>query len=712
MAQGGKLNRREFLIVSGSAGLTLAFNIYPSSDARASASWPINAWLSIDEAGVVTILCPGAEMGQGVHSTLPAIVAEELKVGWEQVRVEFAPGDHVFANPLLGLHATFNSASVRGYFDQLRRVGAAARDMLRSAAAGRWSVPLEECVAVDGCVVHTPSGRRLGYGSVAADAAMLEPPADAVLSSREDWSLLGRPLPRKDARGKSDGTAVFGIDVHIDGMLVGTVAASPVHGGTLKTIDPAPALAVEGVRKVVRLPDAVIVLADYYWAAKQGLDRLEPVWDSGRGEVLDDDTIGAALTTALEQDAIVVAETNNPLDLLEAGQSDVVKAEYSVPYLPHLTMEPMNATAHVRKDGVEIWAPTQSPGIVRFAVAGALQIDPGSIVVHPTFLGGGFGRRSEMDFVLHAVQASKSAGSPVQIIWSREEDTKHDFYRPRAVASLAAKLSEDGDVQAWHARYACQSIMARVLPKAVESGIDDTSLEGALHLPYRFGSERNDYALVDVGLPVGFWRSPGHSQNAFFTESFIDELAYRAGRDAVEFRRRLLGERPRHRRVLDRAAGMIGWREPANAGEYRGIALHESHGSIVAEAVEISWSRDRKLHIQRISCVVDCGIALNPDTIEAQMESGIVYGLSAAMWGEINVESGRVKQSNFDDVRVLRMNEMPRVDVEIIEGGGAPGGIGEPSTSPIAPALASAIFAATGERIRSLPFARHGIELV
>jgi isoquinoline 1-oxidoreductase beta subunit len=489
------------------------------------------------------------------------------------------------------------------------------------------------------------------------------------------------------------------------------LAACPVLGGSLRKVDPAPALAVEGVKKVLPLPGAVIVLADHYWAAQTGLLALAPEWDYGPDEALDDAAIGAALNRALQEGGVTVAANDGAEDLLAAPDETVIEARYEVPYLAHATMEPMNATAHVRDDGVEIWAPTQSPGIARFVVAGALSIDPASVTVHSTFLGGGFGRRSESDFVLYAVEASRAAGVPVMVVWSREEDTRHDFYRTRAAARLAARLDRSGAITAWHGRYACQSIMARLRPEALEGGVDDTSLEGALDLPYRLGGSRNDYARVETGLPVGFWRSPGHNQNAFFTESFIDELAHHAGLDGVAFRLRLLTDKPRHRKVLERAAEMIDWHQPAAPGVHRGIALHEAHGSIVAEGVEIGWEPERKIRIRRISCAIDCGLALNPDTIEAQMESGIVYGLTAALWGEINVTQGRVVQGNFNDCRALRLPEMPPIDVAIIEGGDRPGGVGEPGTPPIAPALASAVFAASGERIRTLPFARHGITL-
>lgn len=705
-----RLSRRGFIASSAIGVFVLGF---PLARGRAGGSptIPVNAWLAISVDGDATILCPSAEMGQGVYSTLPAIVAEELKMPWDKVRVEIAPNAPTFANPVIGLHATFESTSVRGHFQPLRLAGATAREMLVRAAAERWGVPMAECEASAGRVENRSSGRSLGYGELAEAAARLDPPAEPRLTALSDWRLLGTRLPRKDTPPKVDGSAGYGMDVRRPRMLTGAVAMCPIVGGTLRDIDQAPALAIDGVRRVVRLPDAVVVLADNYWTARKGLEALEPHWDAPAGPELDDAAIGRRLSEAVASPAIYTEEADEGVDAaLAAPTGRLIEAEYEVPYLAHATMEPMNATALFGEDKIEIWAPTQAPQLAQFAVAGAFQRDPASIVVNSTFLGGGFGRRSETDFIVQAVAVSREAGVPVKVIWSREEDTRHDFYRPRARARLTARLSENGRIEAWRGRFACQSIMIRLQPDSIRNRIDDTSIEGAFHLPYDLGLRRTEYALIDDGLPVGFWRSPGHNQNAFFTEGFIDELAEAAGQDPLTFRLGLLAQRPRHRTVLERAAQMIGWGMPRE-GHHLGLALHESHGSIAAEGIDIEWFGDGRFRIERISCAIDCGIALNPDTIEAQMESGIVYALSAALEGEINVEGGRVRQANFNDYPVLRLAQMPSIDVAIIEGGDAPGGIGEPSTPPLAPALASALHAASGRRVRETPFSKHGFRL-
>ena len=706
--------RRTFL--SGStlaAAFVLGFRVPGARAQGASATDArrLNAWLAISADGTATIMCPSAEMGQGVFSTLPAIVAEELGMPWDKVAVEIAPGAPEFANPVIGLHATFESTSVRGHFEPLRRAGAAARAMLVNAAAARWEVPARECTAVEGQVRHEVSGRQLDYGDLAADAARLPLPADPEMRPREEWRLLGTALPRKDTPEKVEGSAVFGIDIRVPGMLVGTVQSCPIVGGTLQSLDESPALAVPGVRHVVTLPDAVIVVAVHYWAAAKGLRALSPEWEAPSAAPLSDDMIGEVLEQAIAVPATFTDEADEGVDdVLADDNGQLVESDYHVPYLAHATMEPMNATAHYSPDGIEVWAPTQAPQLTQFGLAGAFSQDPARIVVHSTFLGGGFGRRSEPDFAIYAVAASRAAGVPVKVIWSREQDVRKDYYRPRSSARLTARLDKDGRVAAWRGRFACQSIMTRLQPESIVGGLDDTSLEGAFHLPYDLGQRRTEYALIEAGLPVGFWRSPGHNQNAFFTEGFVDELAEVAGKDPLAFRLSLLEDKQRHANVLRRAADMIDWRERLE-GHHKGIALHEAHGSIVAEGVEIEWLGNKRFRIARIACAVDCGTALNPDTIVAQMESGIVFALSAALYGEINVEDSRIRQSNFTDYRVLRINEMPPIETAIIESDNPIGGIGEPSTPPLAPALASALFSASGTRIRQLPLSKQGFQL-
>ncbi len=704
------VSRRQFLQTGAAAagGLVIGFHLpAPGRGARAAtAEAAINAWLRIAPDDTVTILVAHSEMGQGVYTSLPMIVAEELEADWKKVRAEMAPADPEYRNRMFGVQATGGSTSVRSSFDHLRQAGATAREMLRQAAAERWGVPVAECHASGGRIVHGPKGWQATYGELAEAAARLEPPAEVALKKPAQWTLIGKPTPRLDTPLKVDGSAVFGVDVKLDGLLVGTVMACPVFGGRLRSVDEAPALAVKGVRAVVPLDDAVVVVADGYWPALKGLRALAPVWDEGANAAMSSASIRAGFMAALDGPAAVAATAGD--DAALAGAAKQVEAVYEVPFLAHATMEPMNATARVAADGVEIWAPTQGQGPIQFAVGAALGVEPVQVKVHTTFLGGGFGRRFETDFVLQTVLAAKAVGAPVKLIWSREEDIRHDFYRPAAVARLRGGLDAAGRPVAWQARLVCPSIMTRALPDYVKDGIDPSSVEGAVEIPYRIANRRTEYAMTHTGVPVGFWRSVGNSQNAFFVESFLDEIAHAAGADPLDFRLRLLDEAPRHRAVLEAAAEAAGWGGPLAAGRFRGLALHESFGSIVAEAVEISVGEGKALRVHKVACAVDCGVVVNPDTVVAQMESGIVYGLTAALFGEITLRDGRVEQGNFDGYEMLRLAQMPEIAVRIVESGAALGGIGEPSTPPIAPAVANAIFAATGERVRSLPFARHG----
>jgi isoquinoline 1-oxidoreductase beta subunit len=525
-----------------------------------------------------------------------------------------------------------------------------------------------------------------------------------------DWSLIGTAVPRLDVPAKVDGSAGFGIDVTLPGMLTATILTSPVFGGRLKSVDEAPALAVTGVRAVVPLEAAVAVVAEGYWPALKGLEALAPVWDEGPHAAMSDATIRAELSAALEQEG-AVAFGQDDLAAALAGADRRLEAAYELPYLAHATMEPMNATARVTDTGVEIWAPTQGQGPIQQAVAGLLGLAPAQVEVHTTFLGGGFGRRFETDFVVQAVLVSKAAGAPVKLVWSREEDMRQDFYRPAAMAHFSAGLDGAGKPLAWHARLASPSIMSRALPHLVKDGIDPTSVEGVSDTPYGVANLRVAYAMRHFGVPVGFWRAVGNSQNAFFVESFVDELAHAAGRDPLAFRLDLLGEHPRHRKVLESAAEAAGWGRAAPAGRFRGLALHESFGSIVAEVAEISLAEGREIKLHRMTCAIDCGRTVNPDTVVAQMESGIVYGLTAVLFGQITIDAGRVREGNFDSYPMLQLAHMPAVEVQIVESGAALGGVGEPGTPPAAPALTNALFAATGKRIRSLPLTRHGFSV-
>jgi isoquinoline 1-oxidoreductase subunit beta len=706
-----KLNRRRFLQASAAAagGLMIGVAVPSLRGAGAAAdATMLTAWLRIAPDDTITVMIPSAEMGQGITTSLPMLIAEELAADWSKVRIEFAPVDPVYFNPMFQMQGTGGSSSIRAFFDPLRQVGAAAREMLRRAAAERWRVPMDSCTAANGRVSE-PGGNSETYGALVDAAAKLPVPENVPLKAKADWHLIGKSTARLDTPAKVDGSAGFGIDVKLPDMLVGTIAACPVFGGKLKAVDEAPALAVKGVTAVVKLPDAVAVVGEGYWPAKKGLMALRPEWDEGANAGLDSDAIAKALQQGFDTTG-AVADTAGDAAAALAGAAKKVEAVYTLPFLAHATMEPLNATAHVTADGCEIWAPTQAQSILQQVAAQILGLKPEQVKINTTYLGGGFGRKFELDFTLQAVMVAKQVGRPVKLVWAREEDIQHDFYRPVSTAKLRAGLDADGKVTAWDFKIVAPSIMTRVFPQWVKDGVDETSVEGAVGSPYAPADRRVEYLIKDVGIPVGFWRSVGSSITSFYVEGFMDELAHEAGLDPFAFRQRQLADKPRHKAVLEKAAAMAQWDEPAPQGHFRGIAMHESFGSIVAEVVEISIE-DGSLRVHRIDCAVDCGLAVNPDTIVAQMEGGIVYGLTAALYGEITIKQGRVEQANFDTYPMLQMAQMPKINVAIIEGDTKPGGIGEPGTPPVAPALANAVFAATGRRLRSLPIVKQGLTI-
>ncbi len=696
----GTVSRRRFLqIGAGTAGaLLLGFHLPPGGRlARAAAQAPyINAWLRIAQDNSVTILVSNSEMGQGVYTAMPMLVAEELEVDWTRVQAEMAPAGPDYNNRFFGFQGTGGSTSIRQGFDHLRQAGAAAREVLRQAAANRWNIALEKCVAAEGHISDSESGRRLSYGDLAPEAAQLQPPTDITLKPPGQWKIIGQPIRRLDSEAKTRGQAGFGIDVELPDLKVATLAICPVFGGTLKSVDPEPAMTLPGVIAVVPMDDAVAVVADGYWNARKGLQALAPVWDEGAMATADDASIRDRHISALDG-APPTAEAQGDAPAVLAAAGKRIEAEYTAPFLAHATMEPMNATAWVHSDSAEIWAPTQAQGPAQAGVAQMLGFEPGQVAVHTTFLGGGFGRRFEFDFIRYAVLAAQASGHPVKLIWPREEDVRHDFYRPASLVRFSASLDESGLPQAVHARIASASIMQRVFPSMVENGVDPTSVEGLIEHPYAIPNYRVEYAMVDSGIPVGFWRAVGNSQNAYFRESFLDELARAAGMDPLDYRLRLLDGKPRHTAVLKKAADMAGWGAETAAGRYRGLALHESFRSIVAEVVEISLA-GRTVRVHEVWCAVDCGTVVNPDTVEAQMESGIVYGLTAALMGEINIEQGRVKQSNFPDYPMLTLATAPRMHTHIMDSAEPPGGVG--AHTPRSPVRMLLI--ATGEP-RSLP---------
>ncbi len=699
-------SRRAFLKVSAAASGGLLIGVYlPAADRRGSAAAAgaelvPNAWIRIGTDDSVTLRVASSEMGQGVYTAIPMLLAEELECDWLRVRVEAAPADKAYINPLFGVQATGGSTAVRAFYTPLREAGATARDLLIAAAAQRWGVREDSCRADGGFVVHPPSGRRLRYGELVAAAAKLPVPAAALLKDRSEFKLIGKPTRRLDTPLKVNGAALFGQDVRLPGMLTAVVARCPVFGGKLRRFDAAKARRVRGVREVLVIESGIAVVAEGFWSARQGRDALVIEWDLGPNAQVSSADIRRRLEAALQKPGVVARRTGDAEKALRGAQR--VEAVYEVPYLAHATMEPMNCTAVVTASGCEVWVPTQGQTGAQRTAARIAGLPPEAVKIHTTFLGGGFGRRGEQDFVAEAVEIAKRVGAPVQVAWTREDDLQHDLYRPATLNRLTAGLDKAGNIVAWRHAIAGPSIAARALPALIKDGIDFTSVEGAQNLPYAIPNIVVTYAMENGHVPVGFWRSVGSSQNAYVTECFLDELAAATRRDPFELRRALLKEHRRHLGVLELAAEKAGWGRPLPAGRKRGIAVAESFGSYVAQVAEVALA-EGKPRVHRVVCAVDCGVVVNPDTVSAQMESGIVYGLTAALYGQITISNGRVEQSNFHDYPLLRMSEMPQIEVHIVKSDQPPGGVGEPGTPPIAPAVANAVFAATGRPERRLP---------
>ena len=705
------MKRRAFLEVAGtvSAGLVIGFRI---PDRHGVAPFAPNAWLRVDTDGTVTVTVDKSEMGEGNHTALAMIVAEELDADWSKVKVGALPENPAGWSRRM---STGGSTSVRTSWDILRKAGATGRAMLITAAAQTWGVEAADCRAQNGVVAH--ASHRLTYGELAQKAAAIPVPENPPLKDPKDFRLLGKRTHRLDTPSKVNGTAQYGIDVRVPGMLIATVERSPVFGGKVKSFDAARTKALPGVRHVVQLDgtpwtgvggawgvgteSGVAVVADTYWQAMQGRQALQITWDEGANASLGD--IPARLAVLAGQTG-VQARKDGDVTAALAGAAKRIEQFYAVPFLHHATMEPMNCTAHVRADSCEVWAPTQNQSRAQEVAAEAAALPKEKVRIHTTLLGGGFGRRLESDFVAEAVTISKAVRAPVKVIWSREDDTKHGFYRPATYNRLTAGLDAQNNPVAWTHRIVAPPILVKFGP--LENGLDRTLIDGAADVPYAFPNVFVDQVAADLPVPLGFWRSVGASQNAFVVESFMDELAVAAGRDPYEFRRELLQAKPRHLRTLELAATKAGWGTPLPAGRGRGIALAEWAPTTCAEVAEVSVAPDGTVRVHRVVCAVDCGPVVNPDTIEAQMQGGVVFGLTAALYGEITIDKGRVQQSNFSDDRMLRMPEMPVVEVHIVPSTDAIGGIGEPSVPPIAPAVCNAIFAATGKRIRKLPIGK------
>jgi isoquinoline 1-oxidoreductase subunit beta len=708
------LTRREFLGATGMLGAGLIISVYlPGCRGQVTASGkPLapNAWLRIAPDGSISVLVDRSEMGQGVATALPMLIAEELEADWSDVRIEFAPADKAYANPLFGAQGTGGSTSVRAAWEPLRRAGAAARELLISAAALTWAVDPASCRAEKGAVIH--ESRRLTYGELVGKAATLPVPQNVPLKDARDWKIIGSRVRRLDTPSKVNGTAQFGMDVRVPGMLTAVVARCPVFGGAVKTFDATRTKASPGVQQVVPISTGIAVVADGYWAAKRGRDALQITWNEGPTARVSDASIQALFSRLASTPGAQVRHDGNAAGALATSATQVT-ADYDTPFLAHATMEPMNCTAHVRPDGVEIWVPTQFQTTTQSLGAQIGGVPLEKVQVHTTYLGGGFGRRAETDFVREALETSKAVGAPVHVIWSREDDIQHEFYRPASRHRFHAGLSASGVPVAWTHRLVAPSILARFIgPEAVKNGVDTEAVEGVVGMPYAIPNVHGDYHLADTGIPVGFWRSVNNSFNAFAVESFIDELAHAAKRDPYEYRRDLLTKAPRHLGVLNLAAEKADWTKPLPAGQARGIAVWKAFESYVAEVAEVSRNTDGSVRVHRVVCAVDCGPVVNPSIVEAQIQSAIVYGLTAALWGAVTIAHGRVEQTNFNNYRMLRQAEMPVIETYIVPSSDSQGGIGEPGTPPIAPAVCNAIFALTGQRIRKLPIGTVGSNFV
>jgi len=719
------MRRRAFLKAGAAAGAVFSLGVSfaaCSSEERPAgggADFAPDAWIRLFADGTVLVEVDRSEMGQGVSTALPMLVAEEMDADWERVKFEFAPANEAYYNPLVGAQVTGGSTSVRAAWGPLREAGARARLMLVGAAASQWGVPPEECQTERGVVRHQASGREAGYGTLAALAALQPVPRQVPLKEPRNYRLIGKAVPRLDGPDQVSGRMVFGIDAGPADALVAVVARPPVLGARLVRFDDGRTLAVPGVRQVVPIDSGVAVVADGYWSAYRGRAALEIEWSESPEAGLNDEVIEARLT-ALVQGGGREARRDGRGGRAFEGAVKVIEAEFGLPYLAHACMEPMNCTARVEPDRVTLWVPTQSqaaPALfnlgARRTAARVAGVDEEQVTVHTTNLGGGFGRRSESDFVAEAVQVAQAVGAAVKVIWTREDDIRHDFFRPATRHRVRAAIDAEGRPVAWHHHVAAPAIMERFIPPFVpgvlarlagpmKGGVDASSVEGARELPYAIPNIEVRYSPADIPVPVGFWRSVGHSHTAFAVECFMDELAEAAGQDPVAFRLGLLPIESRQRRVLREAAERAGWGSALPPGAGRGVAVHESFGSYAAQVAEVEV-REGKLRVRRVVCAFDCGIVVHPEIVTQQVEGGIVFGLTAALKGRISIRDGAVVEGNFHDYPLLTMAEMPAIEVVLVPSGDAPGGVGEPATPPIAPAVANAFYAATGRRVHRLP---------
>ena len=667
-----------------------------------------NAFIRVDRSGQTTLVMPQVEMGQGVYTAIPMILAEELDADFNKVTLEHAPpDDKLYANPIFGIQVTGNSNSIRSFWKPLRTAGATARLMLVRAAAQQWQVDPASCSTSNSVVSHPSSGRTLSYGDLIDAAGAQSVPQNPPLKDPKDFKLIGKPLKRLDTPNKTDGKVVYGIDAMLPGMKFATLAQCPVFGGKVGRVDDSAARKVLGVQQIVVLDDLVAVVGDHMWAAKKGLDALVINWDEGANAKINSSDIWDDLRAASKKDGVVAKSVGDVAKGLTQGER--VDGEYELPFLAHATMEPLNCTVHVTPDSCEVWTGTQVLTRVQQSAAKAAGLPLEKVKAYNHLLGGGFGRRLEADMVAAAVRIGKQVDGPVKVVWTREEDIQHDIYRPVYRDVISATLS-GGKIAAWKYRIAGSSIMARWYPPVFQNGIDIDAVDSAVDNPYDIPNFQVEYVRAEPpAVPTGFWRGVGPNNNVFATECFMDELARKAGADPIAFRIGMLDKTPRLKAALQLVAEKSGWGQPLPARAGRGVCAQPSFGSFIATVVEAEVDEHGEVHLRRVTSAVDTGIAVNPDTIAAQLQGGLIFGLTAALWGEVTIERGRVRQSNFNDYRMLRIDEVPKIDVHVIKSGEDPGGIGETGTTAGPPALRNAIYAATGVALRRLPIDRKAI---
>ena len=699
------LSRRVFLKKSALTftGLIIGFTYEPESSlaVKVENAEELGIWIRIAPDGSTTLIVPSSEMGQGVNTSLSMILAEELEADWQSVKTETAPVNSKYINPESNSgQMTAGSSSVKGFWNPLRKAGAAVRLMLQKAAAQKWEIPIEECVAKSGYIYRKNSSQKLSYGELAEAAGKIDIPSDPPLKNSKDYNLVGKSIKRIDIPSKTNGSAQFGIDVRLPEMMYATIRQSPVFGGEVLSYDEDAAKSIRGVKKVTLIPNGIAVIADNTWRAKRGMEVLNLKFHGGKTIGLESQQVQKELLKALDDEGKTKIEANQVLDL-----------EYEVPFLAHAPLEPMNCTANVTDNFCEVWVPTQSQGGCMDAAKEITGLDEEQIQIHTTYLGGGFGRRGETDYVKQSLILAKALGKPIKVTWMREEDMQHDFYRPASMSRFQIGLNKDGFPISWNNQLASPSILKRFFAPMAWFNIDPLSTEGADEIPYAIEDFNFDYSVVDSGVPVGFWHSVGSSFNAFFTESAIDEAAHLAQQDQFDYRMKLLSGKPRFQKVLEKVMRESKWGRILPKGHGLGISIHKTRGSIAGAVIEVSTDVNGMLNLNKAWIAIDCGKVINPNTVRAQMEGGFTFGLSATLGEEITLKDGRVEQSNFHDYSILRLKGSPEISVEIIESGNEIGGVGEVAVPLAAPALTNAIFSSSGRRIRSLPLSKHGIKI-